>query len=68
MGKKRKTSDNNEYDPTPSHLGLVRHVKNEEKRLIIILENAQLESVKVNCSSYYDSNLRLSDHYFLAQV
>ncbi|XP_075232736.1 ribosomal RNA small subunit methyltransferase NEP1 isoform X2 [Lycorma delicatula] len=50
MGKKRKLRDINEYDPTPNHLGLAPHIKNEEKRLIIILENAQLESVKVGNS------------------
>lgn len=49
MGKKRKTRDGNsdfEYDPAPKHLHIA-HIKNQEKRLIIILENAQLESVKV---------------------
>lgn len=49
MGKKRKHSDtkNNdtEFDPVPKHL--VSGLKNQEKRLIIILEGAQLETVKV---------------------
>lgn len=46
--KKRKNNcDGNEYDPSPKHLQ-VRHIKNEEKRLIIILDQAQLESVKVS--------------------
>lgn len=48
MGKKRKlkTDDEYEYDPVPKHLVPV-HEKFNEKRLIIILEGAQLESVKV---------------------
>ncbi|XP_076160005.1 ribosomal RNA small subunit methyltransferase NEP1-like isoform X1 [Ptiloglossa arizonensis] len=49
MGQKRKNrseKDDFEYDPHPKHLQ-VAHIKNQEKRLIIILEKAQLESVKV---------------------
>lgn len=48
MGYKRKKRDENdyEYDPAPKHLQ-INHIKNQEKRLIVILENAQLESVKV---------------------
>ncbi|XP_043471726.1 ribosomal RNA small subunit methyltransferase NEP1 [Leptopilina heterotoma] len=49
MGKKRKNNEKDdefEFDPLPKHLQ-VRHIKNQEKRLIVILENAQLESVKV---------------------
>jgi len=48
MGNKRKKHDENdyEYDPAPKHLQ-IGHIKNQEKRLIVILENAQLESVKV---------------------
>jgi len=48
MGQKRKkrAEDDHEYDPAPKHLQ-VGHIKNQEKRLIVILENAQLESVKV---------------------
>ncbi|KAJ8947044.1 hypothetical protein NQ318_019936 [Aromia moschata] len=50
MGKKRKLKqskeDEFEFDPVPKHL-VVSHLKNQEKRLIIILESAQLESVKV---------------------
>ena len=50
MGKKRKNEDDyNEYDLAPKHLQ-VAHMKNQEKRLIVILENAQLESVKVSSS------------------
>ncbi|KAF2904807.1 hypothetical protein ILUMI_01372 [Ignelater luminosus] len=53
MGKKRKLNKNNEedneFDPTPKHL-TTAHVKNQEKRLIIILEGASLESVKVGNS------------------
>lgn len=51
MGKRKikddSKHDENEYDPTPKHL-ITSHIKNQEKRLIIILENAQLESVKVS--------------------
>lgn len=51
MGKKRKLNknneDENEFDPVPKHL-TTAHVKNQEKRLIIILEEASLESVKVS--------------------
>jgi len=48
MGNKRKKHDENdyEYDPAPKHLQ-IGHIKNQEKRLIVILEKAQLESVKV---------------------
>jgi hypothetical protein len=49
MGKKRKVGHKeNEYeiDPVPKHL-VVAHLQNQEKRLIIVLENAQLETVKV---------------------
>ncbi|KAK9743583.1 EMG1/NEP1 methyltransferase [Popillia japonica] len=52
MGKKRKikeTNDEFEFDTIPKHL-VTAHVKNQEKRLIIILEEAQLESVKVGNS------------------
>lgn len=49
MGKKRKhiaKDDDHEYDPVPKHL-VTSHIKKQEKRLIVILENAQLETVKV---------------------
>jgi hypothetical protein len=58
MGKKRKLGskdDEYEIDPVPKHL-VVAHLRNQEKRLIIILENAQLETVKVS------SILRLGTH------
>ncbi|KAJ8917152.1 hypothetical protein NQ315_012644 [Exocentrus adspersus] len=49
MGKKRKLKDSKddefEFDPVPKHL-VVAHLKNQEKRLVIILEGAQLETVK----------------------
>lgn len=51
MGKKRKLGakeDEFEYDPVPRHL-VTAHIKKQEKRLIVILEKAQLESVKVLC-------------------
>jgi hypothetical protein len=50
MGKKRKLGskdDEYEIDPIPKHL-VAAHLRNQEKRLIIILENAQLEAVKVS--------------------
>ncbi|CAH0552953.1 unnamed protein product [Brassicogethes aeneus] len=50
MGKKRKLKDSKEdefeFDPVPKHL-VVAHLKNQEKRLIIVLEDAHLETVKV---------------------
>ncbi|CAG9857187.1 unnamed protein product [Phyllotreta striolata] len=50
MGKKRKLKESKEdqfeFDPMPKHL-VVAHLKNQEKRLIVILEGAQLETVKV---------------------
>lgn len=59
MGKKRKlkssNEDENEFDPVPKHL-MVAHLKNQEKRLIIILEGAQLESVKVTFDPYKNRN------------
>lgn len=61
MGPKRKHrsgKDDFEYDPAPKHLQ-VAHIKNQEKRLIVILEKAQLESVKVRLSCI----LRISYNY-----
>lgn len=54
MGKKRKLrtkteEEEFEFDPIPKHL-VTAHIKNQEKRLIIILEKAHLESVKVGNS------------------
>lgn len=49
-GNKRK-ADDEEYDAAPSSKQkLAPHIKNQEKRLIVILESAQLESVKVGNS------------------
>ncbi|KRT80988.1 hypothetical protein AMK59_5832, partial [Oryctes borbonicus] len=45
----KETNDEHEFDPAPKHL-VTAHIKNQEKRLIIILEQAQLESVKVRNS------------------
>ncbi|XP_054263511.1 ribosomal RNA small subunit methyltransferase NEP1 [Macrosteles quadrilineatus] len=47
-GKKRRLKEDNEqeFDPAPKHLSIA-HIRNQEKRLIVILEQAQLESVKV---------------------
>lgn len=51
MGKKRQAEEE-EYDANPpSKQKMAPHVKNQEKRLIVILESAQLESVKVRHSS-----------------
>jgi hypothetical protein len=58
MGKRKKLGskdDEYEIDPVPKHL-VVAHLRNQEKRLIIILEHAQLETVKVS------SILRLGRH------
>lgn len=47
MGKRKlKESNETEFDPVSKHLQ-ISHIKQQEKRLIIILENAQLETVKV---------------------
>ena len=50
MGKKRKfeveQKDNNEFG-LPAKFLATSHVRSQEKRLIIILEGAQLETVKV---------------------
>uniref|UniRef100_A0A023F8U3 18S rRNA (pseudouridine-N1)-methyltransferase n=1 Tax=Triatoma infestans TaxID=30076 RepID=A0A023F8U3_TRIIF len=47
MGKKRKNkNDEFEYDPLPKHLAAPGHLQSQEKRLIVILEKAQLETVK----------------------
>lgn len=54
MGKKRKLvnkDDDFEYDPVPKHL-VTSHIKKQEKRLIVVLENAQLETVKVSWLVY----------------
>lgn len=55
MGQKRRNheKDDFEYDPAPKHLH-VAHIKKQEKRLIIILEKAQLESVKVRLYFVYN--------------
>ncbi|XP_065334179.1 ribosomal RNA small subunit methyltransferase NEP1 [Cloeon dipterum] len=49
LGKKRKAKDEDAYetDLPAKHLGLAKHITNQDKRLIVILERAQLESVKV---------------------
>lgn len=55
MGRKRKFKDQDEdseqgpqeVDLPPAHLQ-VGHLRKEEKRLIVILEGAQLETAKVN--------------------
>ena len=50
MGRKRKLEDaeeeEKEVDLPPSHLS-VSHMRKQEKRLIVILENAQLETAKI---------------------
>ncbi|XP_045467516.1 ribosomal RNA small subunit methyltransferase NEP1-like [Harmonia axyridis] len=50
QAKKKKLSKDRsneyEFDPIPRHL-VTAHLKNQEKRLIVILENAQLETVKI---------------------
>ena len=53
MGRKRKTveqgSDSEqEVDLPPKHLQTPTHGSQHEKRLIVILENAQLETAKAS--------------------
>jgi len=66
MGNKRKKHDENdyEYDPAPKHLQ-IGHIKNQEKRLIVILENAQLESVKVRLYFLYLAMFTNSATFFI---
>ena len=51
MGKKRKHTEEveeEEGEGESSHRQMIpNHVKNQEKRLIVVLERANLESVKV---------------------
>lgn len=49
MGKKRKHVEEEEGDEGESshRQGVAAHVRNQEKRLIVVLERANLESVKV---------------------
>lgn len=51
MGKKRKfeveQKDNNEFG-LPAKFLATSHIRSQEKRLIVILEGAQLETVKVS--------------------
>lgn len=47
LNRKRKANDD-EYDiERTSKEGIAPHIKNQEKRLIVILESAQLETVKI---------------------
>ena len=50
--KKKRVGDDYEYDLVPKHLQ-IDHIKNKKKRLIVILENSQLESVKVKLYFFY---------------
>lgn len=51
MGKKRKfeveQKDSNEFG-LPAKFLATSHIRSQEKRLIVILEGAQLETVKVS--------------------
>lgn len=51
MGKKRKHAedeqDRKDYDLPAKHMN-TSHIRSNERRLVIILEGAQLETVKVN--------------------
>lgn len=71
MGYKRKKRDENDYvyDPAPKHLQ-VGHIKNQEKRLIIILEDAQLESVKVRLcfSPFFISTNFISQIFIKSEI
>lgn len=49
MGKRKRAvnkEDDEEYDLSSKHL-MTSHIRPNEKRLVIILEGAQLETVKV---------------------
>ena len=48
MGKKRKNVDEEEEGESSHRQVIPNHVKNQEKRLIVVLERANLESVKVS--------------------
>lgn len=70
MGKKRRrTDEDTEFDLTRK----AKEVKDDnEKRLIVILENAQLETVKVfefifmfNSLIFVITNITISYHLFL---
>ena len=55
LNRKRKAKEQhneNEYDPISKHL-VISHQLNQEKRLIVILEGAQLETIKVIQSKKY---------------
>lgn len=51
MSKKRKNADGEEgtetYDLPAKHMN-ASHIKSNERRLVVILEGAQLETVKVS--------------------
>ncbi|MPC71542.1 hypothetical protein E2C01_065820 [Portunus trituberculatus] len=47
MGKKRKNMDEEDEGESSHRQTVPTHVKNQEKRLIVVLERANLESVKV---------------------
>lgn len=54
-GKKRKVEsckgeDENVFNLPPKHLAK-SHIRSNEKRLIVVLDGAQLETVKVNFST-----------------
>lgn len=70
MSKKRKLKpakeDEFEFDPVPKHL-VTAHLKNQEKRLIIILEDAQLETVKVSCL-VHPLGILCIDFFYIKQV
>lgn len=57
MGKKRKFEDQDEteVDPPPKHLE-VGQVKNNEKRLIVVLDGAQLETVNVSNRTFLNTS------------
>ena len=56
MGRKRKLAgdgaDDNQVDLPPKHLKSM--ADKEQQRLIVVLENAQLDSAKVNSTSTND--------------
>jgi hypothetical protein len=69
MGRKRKLNDGDEdesaeVDLPPKHLS-VAHMRKEDKRLIVVLENAQLETAKVKLNSSLVTTAKLLIYFRL---
>ena len=73
MSSKRKQNDDEETDyiPKPPKILSNIHLRNQEKRLIVILERAQLESAKVFISfnmSLNNQSIIVPSHSHLSWV